>query len=77
MEYALGIDAGFWMNLQVLYDKEMIDFMEQKGSMLVWRQIESGLPEIKSFIFKAPIEIQNGLSALYEGIKESIFYFIE
>ena len=33
LEYTLGIDAGFRMNLQTLYEKEMIDFMEQKGSM--------------------------------------------
>ena len=28
MEYALGIDAGFWINLQANYDKELADFEE-------------------------------------------------
>ncbi|NMA06373.1 MAG: HigA family addiction module antidote protein [Ruminococcaceae bacterium] len=26
LEYALGIDAGFWINLQANYDKELADF---------------------------------------------------
>lgn len=25
LEYALGIDAGFWINLQANYDKELAD----------------------------------------------------
>lgn len=28
LEYALGIDAGFWINLQANYDKELADFKE-------------------------------------------------
>lgn len=28
MEYALGIDASFWINLQANYDKELADFEE-------------------------------------------------
>jgi HTH-type transcriptional regulator/antitoxin HigA len=28
LEYALGVDAGFWINLQANYDKERIDFEE-------------------------------------------------
>lgn len=28
LEYALGIDAGFWINLQANYDKELADFEE-------------------------------------------------
>lgn len=28
LEYALGIDASFWINLQGIYDKELMDFEE-------------------------------------------------
>jgi HTH-type transcriptional regulator/antitoxin HigA len=28
LEYALGVDASFWINLQANYDKEMVDFEE-------------------------------------------------
>ena len=28
LEYALGVDAGFWINLQANYDKELADFEE-------------------------------------------------
>lgn len=28
LEYALGIDASFWINLQSIYDKELLDFEE-------------------------------------------------
>lgn len=28
LEYALGVDAGFWINLQANYDKELADFRE-------------------------------------------------
>lgn len=28
LEYALGIDAGFWINLQGIYDREVLEFEE-------------------------------------------------
>jgi len=28
LEYALGIDSSFWINLQAIYDKELLDFEE-------------------------------------------------
>ena len=31
LEYALGIDASFWVNLQANYDKELADFEENNG----------------------------------------------
>jgi HTH-type transcriptional regulator/antitoxin HigA len=31
LEYALGIDASFWVNLQANYDKELVDFEEING----------------------------------------------
>ena len=31
LEYALGIDASFWVNLQANYDKELADFEEING----------------------------------------------
>jgi HTH-type transcriptional regulator/antitoxin HigA len=31
LEYALSIDAGFWVNLQANYDKELADFEEVNG----------------------------------------------
>lgn len=31
LEYALDIDAGFWINLQANYDKELADFEEVNG----------------------------------------------
>ncbi len=31
LEYALGIDASFWVNLQANYDKELADFEEVNG----------------------------------------------
>ena len=31
LEYALGIDASFWINLQANHDKELADFEEVNG----------------------------------------------
>lgn len=31
LEYALGIDAGFWINLQANYDREMLEFEEMNA----------------------------------------------
>ncbi len=31
LEYALGIEAGFWMNLQANYDREILEYEELNG----------------------------------------------
>lgn len=34
LEYALGIETLFWMNLQVNYDRELLEFEELNNSSL-------------------------------------------
>lgn len=49
LEYALGIEASFWMNLQAVYDRELLEFEELNGIT----EIETGiLSDLKDVIEK-------------------------
>lgn len=52
LEYALGIDAGFWLNLQLNHDKELLEFEEVNGitkeELAVLRNIKDVIPFLKT-----------------------------
>ncbi|NCB43813.1 MAG: addiction module antidote protein, HigA family [Clostridia bacterium] len=52
LEYALGVDASFWLNLQMNYDKELLDFEEANCITTEERDILSRMKDIIYFLRK-------------------------
>ena len=50
LEYALDIDAEFWMNLQNLYDKELFEFDELHSISKEEIDIFKGMKDVFDFI---------------------------
>jgi len=46
LEYALGIEADFWINLQSNYDKEMQEYQEYNGITCEELEVLNGMKEI-------------------------------
>lgn len=55
LEYALGIKAVFWMNLQTNYDQELIEYQEINGITQEELDILKPLKEIISFFKKIKV----------------------
>ena len=58
MEYALGIDASFWINLQANYDKELADFEElneiSSEELEILKRLNSIIEHLKQIGFLEP-----------------------
>jgi HTH-type transcriptional regulator / antitoxin HigA len=52
LEYALGIDAMFWINLQANFDKELADYEEMSNVTEEERVVVSNIKDISKFCFE-------------------------
>ena len=52
LEYALGIDAMFWINLQANYDKELADYEEMSNVSEEEQVVVSNIKDISKFCFE-------------------------
>lgn len=66
LEYALGIPASFWRNLQTNYDLEVVEFKEKHNITDDEKEIAKEIKEPVESILNQNIRINNGVDLVYK-----------
>lgn len=66
LEYALGIPASFWRNLQTNYDLELVEFNEKHNISDEEKQIAKEVKETVELLTNQEITLNNGVDSVYK-----------